>query len=53
MQSAFTNTLSETLTKHAPLSQTRHETFYWLVLPIMRFGAASLWRLAAGGWRRM
>lgn len=47
MQSAFANALSETLTKHAPLSRTRHETLAWLVLLIMRFGAASLWRLAA------
>jgi len=47
MQSAFANALSETLTKHAPLSRTRHETLAWLVLLITRFGAASLWRLAA------
>ncbi|MFZ5617098.1 MAG: IS4 family transposase, partial [Pseudomonadota bacterium] len=36
-----------TLTKHASLSRTRRETLAWLVLLITRFGAASLWRLAA------
>lgn len=47
MQSAFSNAVSEMLTKHAPLSRTRRETLAWLVLLMMRFGAASLWRLAA------
>lgn len=47
MQSAFTNALSETLPKHAPLSATRHETLCWLVLAMVRHGTVCLWRLAA------
>ena len=47
MQSVFSNALSETIAKHASLHPTRHETLGWLVLLIMRFGAVSLWRLAA------
>lgn len=47
MQSVFSNALSATIAKHASLHPTRHETLGWLVLLIMRFGAVSLWRLAA------
>jgi len=44
---SLSNALSETIAKHASLSRTRHETLGWLVVSIMRFGAVSLWPLAA------
>ena len=47
----FSNALSETISKHIPLSATRRETLAWLALLIMRQGTICLWRLAAGGWR--
>ena len=47
MQNAFANALSETISKHMPLSATRRETLAWLALLIMRHGTICLWRLAA------
>ena len=47
MQNAFANALSETISKHMPLSATRRETLAWLALLIMRHGTICVWRLAA------
>jgi len=47
MQNTFANALSETISKHMPLSATRRETLAWLALLIMRHGTICLWRLAA------
>jgi hypothetical protein len=47
MQNTFANALSETISKHMPLSATRRETLAWLALLMMRHGTICLWRLAA------
>lgn len=47
MSAHITKTLSSSLKEHTKLSETRLETFGWLVILIIRVGTTSLWRLAA------
>lgn len=47
MGSLFSKALSEKLSNHTGLSQTRRETLGWLVFLVMQYGTVCLWRLAA------
>jgi hypothetical protein len=47
MQKFFSNALSEAVSEHIKLSDTRRETLTWLAYLIMRQGTICLWRLAS------
>ena len=47
MQSLFTKALSNAVSNHIKLSETRRETLGWLALLVMQHGTICLWRLAA------